>query len=72
MLDAAGRFRWANAAFTELVGRLCEQLVGMAFEEITHPEDVDAEQEAFAALVRGGRDTYVTEQRYVRPDAGQV
>ncbi len=42
VLEATGPFRWVNAAFAELVGWRCDRLVGIAFEDITHPEDVDA------------------------------
>ncbi len=48
VLDAAGRFRWANGGFADLVGRRCEHLVGMAFEQIAHPEDVDADRKRSA------------------------
>ncbi len=43
----------------------------MSFFSLTHPEDVEVEQENYARLVRGEAGRYELEKRYVRKD-GQI
>lgn len=66
-----GRFLRVNAAFAEMLGRDVDQLLGMHFTEITHPDDLKSS----AALV--SRALTVTEgsrlhKRYLRPDGAVV
>jgi PAS domain-containing protein len=53
LMDRDSIIRRANAAFAKLVGRPVEALIGTRCLDITHPEDVAANDEAMAALDAG-------------------
>ena len=57
----------ANASLASMLGYPREQLLGMPFTELTHPEDVDADLALFAELVAGRRDSYEMSKRYLAP-----
>ncbi len=61
----------ANTAFAEMIGLTPEQLAGMSFTAITHPDDRASSIEQFRALVSGAVNRYQTEQRFVHAD-GQI
>ncbi len=67
-----GGFLLVNDAAAALVGRTPTDLRSMTFAQITHPDDVGANLEAHAALLRGERDSYRVQKRYVRPDGSVV
>ena len=48
-----GEYRSANPAWTDLLGYAPEEVTGLRFDTLCHPEDVLASQEAFAKLVDG-------------------
>ncbi|MTV27151.1 diguanylate cyclase [Nitriliruptoraceae bacterium ZYF776] len=62
----------ANAAFAEVVGRPTDALTGTHFAELTHPDDLVADQSLLDELLAGTRDTYDLRKRYVRPDGTTV
>jgi two-component system cell cycle sensor histidine kinase/response regulator CckA len=69
--DAERRFVKVNASFAALVGRAPEELVGVTFSELTHPDDVPR----MNALLREHEATSTSltyEKRYLRPDGGVV
>lgn len=61
-----------NPALGDLVGRRADDLVGRSLFELTHPEDVEAAQEVWAALQRQRTGPSRHESRLVRPDGGTV
>ncbi|RMI09634.1 MAG: PAS domain S-box protein [Calditrichaeota bacterium] len=67
-VNARARFIRVNPAFCEIVGYAPEALQQMTFEDITHPEDVEINRHCFEELVRGERQDYVLEKRYIRND----
>jgi diguanylate cyclase (GGDEF)-like protein/PAS domain S-box-containing protein len=71
IVSTDGAWLQVNQALADLTGYTKGELTGMAFAELTHPDDVDAEAEALDQLVAGERRRYVTEKRYVRAD-GQL
>ena len=62
----------ANAAYCRIVGRSREELVGLPFEALTHPDDVARYRGQMARLHAGEADAFETEQRYLRPDGSIV
>lgn len=66
-----GRILEANPAFQEMLGRSEEELRGLSFADITHPDDIEMDRALFDELVAGARRSYRIEKRYIRKD-GQV
>jgi PAS domain S-box-containing protein len=70
--DLAGRLLRVNRRFCEIAGRSESELLGLAMEDITHPEDLPHTIEKFRALVQGDSPGFEIEKRYVRPDGSVV
>jgi len=66
-----GRFLRVNEKFCQIAGRGAAELYRCTFQDITHPDDVDADVEQFIALQAGEMDSYHMEKRYLRP-GGEV
>ncbi|MBK1704027.1 PAS domain S-box protein [Halochromatium glycolicum] len=60
-----------NRAMVKLLGRSADTLVRMRFEEFTHPNDQQADIQAFDELLAGQRAAYRLTKRYLRAD-GEV
>jgi PAS domain S-box-containing protein len=67
-----GRFVRVNHALCEIVGYSPEELTALTFQEITHPDDVDADVAAAGQLERGEIPRYKVEKRYIRRDGSTV
>jgi PAS domain S-box-containing protein len=65
---ATGRFLHVNSKMCEITGYSEEELLGMTFLEITHPEDRQEDFERFRRMVRGEVPEYSAEKRYVDKD----
>ena len=61
----------ANPALQSMLGYTEEELQGLHFSEITHPDDVEQDLSLFKELAEDKRDRYQIEKRYVRRD-GEV
>jgi diguanylate cyclase (GGDEF)-like protein/PAS domain S-box-containing protein len=59
-----GRFLLVNQKLADIVAYPKEQLVDLTFQEITHPDDLDADLAQVDALVAGEIDSYEMEKRY--------
>ncbi len=57
-----------NKAMCEISGYAGEELTGLKFEEITHPDDVEIDVELAGRLFRGEIPFYQIEKRYIRKD----
>lgn len=66
-----GRLLEANPSLQDLTGYDEGELQGLHFETLTHLNDLEADQHLFGELVKGNRDQYELEKRYVRKD-GEV
>lgn len=69
--SSAGRFVEVNRAFCRMVGRSEEELLGMGFQSVTYPADLDVNVEEISRLTRGETTSVRMGKRYVRPN-GEV
>jgi PAS domain S-box-containing protein len=67
-----GRFLQVNRSLKEMLGYSGEQLLGLTFSEITHPEDVDKSLDLVRRVVEGEVVSYSTEKRYMRANGEPV
>jgi len=67
-----GHWLKVNRGFLNMVGYTEEELVGKQFKEITHPEDVEKNVNLFDEAVRGIRETYRMEKRYIHKNGNSV
>jgi len=61
-----------NRSFADLLGYQAEALVGVHFSEFTHPADIEADLELFDAVMRGERDSYQLEKRYIHREGSTL
>jgi PAS domain S-box-containing protein len=66
------RFLRVNQRMCEITGYTANELRGMTFSQITHPEDRDADRGGFERLLRGETREYAVEKRYIRKDGSIV
>lgn len=64
----SGRILEANGRLCWLLGRADGGLVGMPVRDLTHPDDIEADQAAMDNLRRGVVGTCTIEKRYLRTD----
>jgi PAS domain S-box-containing protein len=70
--DPSGRFLKVNAAYRKLVGRTESELLGMSWQQVTHPDDVGPFEERVRAAAGSDRGAFGFEKRYVRSDGTVV
>lgn len=66
-----GRWLRVNERLCEIVGYRREELLTKTFQDITHPEDLEADLDRVAAMLRGEIPRYSMEKRYLRKN-GEV
>ncbi len=71
LVSLEGRWMRVNGALCEIVGRRPEELLACTFQDITHPDDLDADLAHVHALLAGQIDHYQMEKRYFHK-AGHV
>ncbi len=67
-----GRWLRVNHKLCEIVGYSADELLACTFPDITHPDDLQADLDQVALLLRGEISTYDIEKRYIRKDRSQV
>jgi PAS domain S-box-containing protein len=72
LTDPSGRFVSCNPAFAAMVGRTPEELLRLAPQDVTHPDDWAGQQPLMAEVRAGTRDRFDFTKRYVRPGGEEV
>jgi PAS domain S-box-containing protein len=70
--DTEGRLTRVNEAFVTITGYPRDELLAMSFFDMTHPDHVEDDRREYAAQVRGDKDHYRVEKRYVRKDGSTI
>ena len=65
LVEVDGRLREVNRALCRLLGYEEPELLARTFQQVTHPEDRDADVANVAALLDGSLDRYTMEKRYL-------
>ncbi|HEX5632642.1 MAG TPA: PAS domain S-box protein, partial [Gemmatimonadales bacterium] len=65
---ATFRYVRVNRRFCEITGYSEQELLGMRVQDVTHPDDHSLDRQTMAAVMRGERDAWTVEKRYVRKD----
>src|SRR5215204_3715334 len=71
-VDTDGHWLRVNRRLCDIVGYEKEELLGLTFQDITHPDDLEADLEGARRLLAGEIDTYLREKRYFRKDGSTV
>lgn len=67
-----GTFIDANPAICRILGRTEAELLEHTFQELTHPDDLEADLVQMRALLDGTSDGYEIDKRYLRPDGTEI
>jgi two-component system NtrC family sensor kinase len=65
MVTPEGHWLRVNPALCEIVGYEESELLGLSFQEITHPDDLESELREHRKLLAGAIDSYRMEKRYL-------
>jgi diguanylate cyclase (GGDEF)-like protein/PAS domain S-box-containing protein len=67
-----GGFLRVNDTLCDMLGYSELDLLSLTFQDITHPDDLDADVEHVRAMLAGEIRSYDMEKRYIRADGSQV
>ena len=67
-----GRWLEVNSKLCQILGYTEEEMYRLGFQEITHPDDLDADVEQFKRMLSEEIQTYSAEKRYVHKDGHGV
>jgi len=67
-----GRFLHANAAMRQMLGYSSEELLAGAWQQITHPEDLERSRQAVDRFRRGEEPTIDLEKRYLHKQGNVI
>lgn len=67
-----GRWLRVNQRLCEMVGYTMDELLGMTFQEITHPADLASDVTYGEALLQGTLETYTYPKRYIHKNGNLV
>jgi PAS domain S-box-containing protein/diguanylate cyclase (GGDEF)-like protein len=72
LFNCDGEYVRVNATLCEMLGRAQHDLIGRRDQELTHPDDREADVEVAWRILGGELDTHQCEKRFVRPDGSVV
>ena len=70
--DLTGKFVEFNRRFAAITGHESNELIGLHYKDITHPEDLDKDLEQLKQLLDGKIKGYTIEKRYRHKNGGVV
>jgi len=68
ILNTRGQYTYSNDKLAEMLGYTKEEVYGLNYSEITHPQDIQASRDYFRQLTDGEIGSYALEKRFVRKD----
>ena len=68
MVEPEGKFFRVNRRLCDILGYTANELTGLRFQDITHPDDLAPDLDARRALRSGELSVYSREKRYLRKD----
>jgi two-component system, LuxR family, sensor kinase FixL len=71
-VPATGRLTRVNKRFCQITGHSPEELLGMTYRDLTHPDDVASDATRIQAVLQGQADTWESEKRYLKKSGGIV
>jgi PAS domain S-box-containing protein/diguanylate cyclase (GGDEF)-like protein len=72
LLALDGAFLEVNEVLCAITGYDAGALLARTSHDVTHPADLDADQERLERLIAGDIDNYAVEKRYIRADGHEV
>jgi diguanylate cyclase (GGDEF)-like protein/PAS domain S-box-containing protein len=72
LIGPDGRWVMANRALCTSLGRTEDELVGITFDDITHPDDLPESHELIDRVLAGELDTFTQDKRYAHADGSWV
>ena len=67
-----GRLVRVNDAYCDMLGYRRDELLGRSFQELTHPDDIDADVALLGEILGGRRSQYNLEKRFLHADGHVV
>jgi len=67
-----GQFRRINRTYCDIVGYSHKEMLARTFQNITHPDDLQADLDNMQRLLEGRIHTFQMEKRYIRKDGAIV
>jgi len=67
-----GRFLRVNRKFCDIVGYSEDEILALTFQDITHPDDLEADLDFVRQVLNGEIETYSIEKRYYHKDGSIV
>jgi len=71
-VDLTGRWLSMNDKLCSITGYDRDTLLGMSFQDITHPDDLEEDEESMKRSLDGEFDSYSMEKRYIRQDGATI
>jgi diguanylate cyclase (GGDEF)-like protein/PAS domain S-box-containing protein len=72
LVSPDGRFLWVNETLTRITGYPHDALLQLTFQDITHPDDLDADLVQVEAMIAGEITAYTMEKRYLHARGHEV
>src|SRR5205085_676267 len=67
-----GRWLRVNQKFCEITGYTAEELSSLTYQQVTHTDDLAADEQLAGKIASGELHHYVLEKRYIRKDGSPV
>ncbi len=67
-IETDGRYIIANESYCKTVGYTPEEITGLRFQDITHPDDIEADKVRMQEVLEGKTDKTRRVKRYIRKD----
>jgi PAS domain S-box-containing protein len=72
IVSPKGQYLRVNPAMSQILQRSEQELLDSTWQDLTHPDDLDKDQDLANQILTGERDTYRLAKRYVTPDGTVV